>query len=179
MTVNILSTQLTWTKPMPFEASKCRSWAGRFFRNGEKTKFTKLQNSTYSFYDPLLTVNDDAILCVGLDTKSDFMFKMHGRQLQWEQTNDKIIEKLDALIEKWLNKVNAISMLGTIKSWIVDNVVICCFSWPLVVYDFPQTVVQNWSNRCTAFYKKWLKVSKCAETSILFRNRQEKLWARI
>ena len=52
------------------------------------------QNSTYSFYDPLLTVNDDAIMCVGLDTKSDFMFKMLGRQLQWELTNTKIIEKL-------------------------------------------------------------------------------------
>ena len=95
---------------MSFKASKCRSWAGRFFRNGEKTKFTKLQSSMYSFYDPLLTVNDDAILCVGLDTKSDFMFKMLGRQLQWELTNTKIIEKLDALIEEWLGKVNAISM---------------------------------------------------------------------
>ena len=157
---------------MSFKASKCRSWAGRFFRNGEKTKFTKLQSSTYSFYDPLLTVNDDAILCVGLDTKSDFMFKMLGRQLQWELTNTKIIEKLDALIEEWLGKVNAISMPGTIKSWIVDNVIVSRFSWPLLVYDFPQGVVQNWLNRCIAFYKKWLKMSKCAETSILFRNWQ-------
>ena len=33
--------------------------------------------------DPLLTVNGDAILCVGQDTKSDFMFKILGRQLQW------------------------------------------------------------------------------------------------
>ena len=45
---------VTWTKTMAFKPSKCRSWAGRFFRNGEKTKFTKLQNSTYSFYDPAL-----------------------------------------------------------------------------------------------------------------------------
>ena len=73
----------------------------------------------------LLTVNDNAILCVGLHTKSDFLFKMLERQLQWELTNDKIIEKLDALIEEWLNKVNAIStMPGTIKSRIVDNVVV-------------------------------------------------------
>ena len=35
------------------------------------------------------------------------------------------------------------------------------------------SVVQNWSNRCITFYNKWLKMSKCAETSILFRNRQE------
>jgi hypothetical protein len=35
----------------------------------------------YSFYDPLLTVNGDAILCVGQDTKSDLMFKILGRQL--------------------------------------------------------------------------------------------------
>ena len=107
---------VAWTKTMSFKASKCRSWAGRFFRNGENTKFKKLQNSTFSFYDPLLTVNDDAILCVGQDTKSDFMFKMLGRQIQWELTNTKIIEKLDTLIEEWLNKVNAISMSGTIKS---------------------------------------------------------------
>ena len=89
---------------MAFKSSKCRSWAGRYFRNGEKTKFTKLQNSTYSFYNPLLTVNDDVILCVSQDTKSDFMFKILGRQLQWELTNDKIIEKLDTLIEEQLNK---------------------------------------------------------------------------
>ena len=107
------------------------------------------------------------------------MFKMLGRQLQWELTNTKIIEKLDALIVEWLNKVNAISMAGTIKSWIVDIVVVSHFSWPLLVYDFPQSVVQNWSNQCVSLYKKWLKMSKCAETSILFRNWQEKLWARI
>ena len=65
-------------------------------------------------YDPLLTVNDDAILCIGQDPKSDFLFKLLGRQLQWELTNTKIIEKLDALIEEWLGKVNAISMPGTI-----------------------------------------------------------------
>ena len=77
------------------------------------------------------------------------------------------------MIEEWLNKVDAISVSGTIKSWIVDNVVVSRFSWPFLVYDFPQSAVQNWSNRCVAFYKKWLKVSKCAETLILFRNRQE------
>ena len=71
------------------------------------------------------------------------MFKMLGRQLQWELTNDKIVEKLDALIEEWLNKVNEISKPGAIKSWIVDNVVVSRFSWPLLVYDFPETVVQN------------------------------------
>ena len=38
---------------------------------------------------------------------------------------------------------------------------------------FPQSVVQNWSYRCITFYKKWLKMSRCAETSILFRNCQE------
>ena len=171
--INTMQEIVTWTKTMAFKPSKCRSWAGRFFRNGEKTKFTKLQNSTYSFYDPLLTVNGDAILCVGQDTKSDFMFKILGRQLQWELTNDKIIEKLDTLIEEWLNKVNTIPLSGCIKSWIVDNVVVSRFSWPLLIYDFPQSVVQNWSNRCIAFYKKWLKMSRCAETSILFRNRQE------
>ena len=103
---------VTWTKTMSFKANKCRSWAGKFFRNGEQTKFTKLQNSTYSFYDPVLTVNADAILCVGQDTKSDFMF---GSQLQWELTNDKIIEKLDTLIEEWLNKLNTISLSGCIN----------------------------------------------------------------
>ena len=58
--INTMQEIVTWT----FKPSKCRSWAGRFFRNGEKTKFTKLQNSIYSFYDPLLTMNSDAILCV-------------------------------------------------------------------------------------------------------------------
>jgi hypothetical protein len=66
--------------------------------------------------------------------------------VQWELTNTKIIEKLDALIEEWLNKVDAISVSGTIKSWIVDNVVVSRFSWPFLVYDFPQSAVQNWSN---------------------------------
>ena len=38
------------------------------------------------------------------------MFKILGRQL--ELTNDKVIEKLDILIEEWLNKVNSISLSG-------------------------------------------------------------------
>ena len=52
-------------------------------------------------------MNSDAILCVqlGQDTKSDFiyMFKILDRELQWEPTNDKIIEKLNDLLEEWLN----------------------------------------------------------------------------
>ena len=79
------------------------------------------------------------------------MFKILGRQLQWELTNDKIIEKLDTLIEEWLNKVNSISVSGCIKCWIVDNVVVSRFSWPLLIYDFPQSVVQNWSNSRISF----------------------------
>ena len=55
---------------------------------------------------------DDAILCVGQDTKSDFMFKMLGRQIQWELTNTKIIEKLDTLIEEWLTKWMQSQCLG-------------------------------------------------------------------
>ena len=92
--INTMQEIVTWTKTctMAFKPSKCRSWAGRFFRNGEKTKLTKLQSSTYSVDDAVLTVNGDASLCVGQDTKSDFMFKILGRQLQWELTNDKIIE---------------------------------------------------------------------------------------
>ena len=119
--------------------------------------FRRKLGDIHSMILELLTVNDDAILCVGLDTKSDFMFKMLGRQIQWELTNTKIIEKLDALIEEWLNKVDAISVSGTIKSWIVDNVVVSRFSWPFLVYDFPQSAVQNWSNRCVAFYKNGSK----------------------
>ena len=46
--INTMQEIVTWTKTMSFKARKCRSWAGRFFRNGEKNKFTKLQNSTYS-----------------------------------------------------------------------------------------------------------------------------------
>ena len=63
---------------------------------------------------------------------------MLGRQIQWELTNcnTKIIEKLDALIEEWLNKVNAISMPGTIKAWVVDNVIVSRFCWPLLVMTF-------------------------------------------
>ena len=82
---------------------------------------------------------------------------MLGRQHRWELTNTKTIEKLDALIEEWLNNVNAISMSGTIKSWIVDTVIVSRFSWPLLVYDFQQSVVQNWSNQCVSFYKKGSK----------------------
>ena len=41
--INTMQEIVTWTKTMAFKPSKCRSWAGRFFRNGEKTKFTKLQ----------------------------------------------------------------------------------------------------------------------------------------
>ena len=50
-------------------------------------------------------MNGDAIFCAGQDTKSDFMFKILGRQLQWELTNDKIVEKLNTLIEEWIKKV--------------------------------------------------------------------------
>ena len=78
------------------------------------------------------------------DIKSDFLLKILGRQLQWELANDKIIEKPDALIVEWLNKVNTITLSGCLKAWIVhDNVIVSHVSWPFLIYDFPQSVVQN------------------------------------
>jgi len=45
-------------------------------------------------------------------------------------------------------------------------VVLSRFPWPSLIYDFPQPVVQNWPNSCFVVYKKWLRMSRCAETSI-------------
>ena len=90
--------------------------------------------------------------------------------VKWHILKYSMDDRMQAL---YTHKVNTISLSGCMKSWVVNDGVVSRFSWPLLIYDFPQSVVQNWSNTCIAFYKKWLKMSRCAETSILFRNRQE------
>ena len=77
--------------------------------------------------------------------------------------------------------MNAISVPGTIKSWIVDNVIVSRFSWPLLVNDSPQSVVQNWSNRCTcvSFYKKMAENEQMCLNFDSFQKSARKLWARI
>jgi Reverse transcriptase (RNA-dependent DNA polymerase) len=164
---------VNWTATMSFKPSKCRSWGGRYFGPQDKTKYTKLQDSTYAFYDPLLKVNDVPVLCVGNDTKNAFMFKMLGRQLQWDLKDDKVREKISHNIECWLKRVDESRLSGIIKTWIVDNVMVSRLSWSLLIYDFPASVVLDWQTALIRHYKKWLKVCRCAETSIFFRDRKD------
>ncbi|CAM9252957.1 unnamed protein product, partial [Heterosigma akashiwo] len=155
--INIFVLVLKWTRTMRLKAIKCRSWAIGFI--GRDGRFPSYKNGTFTVYNPGLEVEGMSIMCIADDVEylgSGTIFEMLGNKLKG-----------------WLAKVDECSLPGAFKVWIVNYVVYSRLVWHLVVYDIPDTVIRDWRHQCVQMYKKWLGVTRIAESLVFFRSRKE------
>ncbi|CAM9558590.1 unnamed protein product, partial [Heterosigma akashiwo] len=169
--INIFVLVLKWTRTMRLKASKCRSWAIGFI--GRDGRFPTYKNGTFTVYNPGLEVEGVLIMCIADDVECHLMFKLLGVQIQWDLGSGTIFEMLGNKLKGWLATVDECSLPGAFKVWIVNYVVYSRLVWHLVVYDIPDTVIRDWKHQCVQMYKKWLGVTRTAESSVFFRSRKE------
>ena len=102
--VDAFQSGLQWTRTLRLKPSKCRVLAFRKFRKDEKqTLYKRRQDTMYSSYDPLITINGQRIKFVGDDEPA--LFKHLGLLIQADLKEDVIQEQVEKKLIHWLELV--------------------------------------------------------------------------
>ena len=72
-------------------------------------------------------------------------------------------------VENLLKKVDDIRIDGKKKSWIYQFGVLPVVRWDFMMLELDETTTSKLEATVTRFLKKWLKLAKCADSSILYR----------
>ena len=153
---------LAWTACMEAKPSKCRSLALTTFTPGCVHRFTPHRGLKYDTYDPKLKIAGAPI-----DFIEDKPFKHLGRKVfgvlneSQQQTDTK--ESLETMLEA----VDELQLRGLHTIWVYNVAVACRLSWPLRVYDFPHTFVEDLQRIANAYVKKWVGMARFGTNPII------------
>lgn len=102
--IHALEQALDWSVTLRPKPSKCRTLAFKLFRNEEKSKFKKIQETAYSCFDPLLNIGNEKIGFVGHDNPP--CFKYLGRWLQFDMKDGWVRDTIESKFRSWLDLVD-------------------------------------------------------------------------
>lgn len=160
--IDILDEFLNWTACMKAKPTKCKSLAFRVFPS---TKYAPLTESSYSTYDPLLTVNNENIPSI-----EKAPFKFLGRKVDYTLNDERMKEEVRSKLIELINILDQASITGAMKSWAYNNYIVPYITWELTIYDFSVSFGEELEAKITLHLKKWLGLSKNASPSILYRS---------
>ena len=165
--LDTVSEYLGWTE-MEAKPEKCRSFARRkFSKEGNNLGFVPLTNKVYSQYDPRLTIQGKAIPCLNNES-----FRMLGKKLAGSSDRADSKALLKSKLTDYLDKVDQSMLTGIQKSWIYQHLIIPSVTWELSVYEYPISFIEELNNIITKYLKRWLKITKSADKSIIYRSKE-------
>ena len=169
--VDAFQSGLQWTRTLRLKPSKCRVLAFRKFRKDEKqTLYKRRQDTMYSSYDPLITINGQRIKFVGDDEPA--LFKHLGLLIQADLKEDVIQEQVEKKLIHWLELVENSLIDGRMKAWVVNFCVCAKLAWLLMVQGWSGSVAKKWQQIIHRRYRRWLGLAKPAEKSVLYRPKE-------
>ena len=68
-----------------------------------------------------------------------------------------------------MGKVNDLALDGKKKAWIYQFGVLPYIAWDFMMYELNQTTIKKLEATSNKFLKKWLRLAKCADPSIIYR----------
>ena len=71
-------------------------------------------------------------------------------------------------LQDGVKRIDRTPIAGKNKCWIMQNMMIPRLMWPLTIYDFPQSRVEEVERKVTAHLKKWLGIPKSMSTDLLY-----------
>ena len=137
----------------------CR-WAGLNFKN---SKCKAMGIVSGSLVNPLIPVNGKIIPAMHKTP-----FKFLGR-LVYPKFDDK---EEGAVIDKFLalmSKTDHVLLDNRKKAWLYENGVLPAMIWEFMVYRFTESCIATMESCANRYLKKWLKLCKSADPSILYR----------
>ena len=164
--LDLVTKFLEWSG-MQAKPCKCRTFAHRgFSRDGRNLGFQPINDTMFSAYDPKLTISGAPIPFMG-----DEPYKMLGKNIAGKSRRVAEKDMVKEKLERDLLNVGKSKLTGVQKTWIYEHLIIPSIRWELTIYEFGLTFVESLNSLITKFLKKWLGITRSADTSILYRSK--------
>ena len=172
---DLTHTWLCWSITMKAKPSKCVSMAMKmFFRNIKNEKFTPIENSTYSLFDPQLRISGQPIRFIlnreDPDSFKGQHFKFLGRWIHAFLKEHLIKEKIKKEILNEIQVVDNCLLNGFMKLWLYQFYVLYHFSWPLLIHDLDKSFAVDIQRLINPYLKKWAGIGRTVDNGVLFRS---------
>jgi hypothetical protein len=170
-----LSAWLEWTRCMAAKPKKCVSVAYRQFdRRSTSHRFTPLNFTKYSAFDPMLTLNGITMGSLanpgsGPSKLLKRVFKFLGLRIHVSLSDEPLYEDVRELFVKDLSTVNSSHVNGLMKLWLYQFYILARLAWPLSVQNFSMSFAKDLESHATSFLKKWACLHRSADVGTLYR----------
>ena len=110
-----------------------------------------------------------------LDIKGQPMTRLSEKPIKYlgKEYNDTLsdreqVEATMASAKEYLKKVDKDKLPGRYKSWILQHMILLKIMWPIMIYDFPASKVEEIERLFTRYLKKWLGLPRSLNVNALY-----------
>ncbi len=114
--------------------------------------------------DPKLRINDKVI-----PTIQNKPFKFLGRWIYPSLKEKENVDSATKKLENFMMKTDKLFLDGKKKCWIYQHGILPYLTWDFMMIEFPKTAISKMESCVNKHLKKWLKITKSADPSILYR----------
>lgn len=179
MLCNYTNEWLEWTRTMKAKPKKCVCMAMKLFDPRNKRLFEPIRETAYSPFDPKLTIAGEPMRFIFDPSNKDKSrfdcehFKFLGRFVHWNLEDHLLKEKIHQDVARWLDQIEDSMLTGFMKVWLYQFYVIAFLSWPFLIHQFNlgKQSFKELSDKATARLKKWIGITKSADTGVLYRSK--------
>ena len=144
-----------------------------FFKSIKHEKYTPIESSTYSLFDPQLSIAGQPIrFILNLDDPDSFKgqhFKFLGRWIHAFLKEHLIKDKIKKEILNEIQTVDNCRLNGFMKLWLYQFYVLYHFSWPLLIHDLDKSFAVEIQRLINPTLKKWAGIGPTVDNGVLFR----------
>ena len=147
--LNFISSTFDWSKCLQLNTKKCKVLC--INERGEPSNVD-------------LTLNGKKI-----NHLENSPFKFLGRWIYPSLSDVDNRRHVVVKFENLMGKVNDLALDGKKKAWIYQFGVLPYIAWDFMMYELNQTTIKKLEATSNKFLKKWLRLAKCADPSIIYR----------
>lgn len=146
---------LRWSKTMRLKVPKCLSLA--FGLVGPSF-------NAWGVFNPNLIVGDQHIPVMSAEG-----FKYLGKFFDPSLSEEQMKSKVQTQLMEWMTTVHKTPLLGAMKCWIYNHIILAKLSWIFTIYNFSLSFVKAKLHKIVlSFLKLWCGIPKGGNTAILF-----------
>ena len=98
-------------------------------------------------------------------------FKFLGRWIHPTLTDSKNLKNVTTKVENLMKKIDVLALDGVKKTWIYQFGFLPYIAWDLMMYQLKEATVMELERTVNRYLKRWLGLARCADPSIIYRNR--------
>ena len=146
------------------------------FERIKNEKFTPVQNTIYSAFDPELKINGQAIKFMLRPNDGDPFktehFKFLGRWIHYSLGEAQIKSNIMPSVLQDMQTIDNPLITGFIKLWLYQFYLLARTSWLFLIYDFDRSFARELQNQISAKLKQWAGIYRNVDNGLLFRAKE-------